>query len=225
MGRQASCLHPASGDDGMANEAMPVVQVQRQREVLMTAAEEIEGDPRSRGRVVDPPGDVAQVLGGSLQDGPAPGRAGLSRPTFGGSCRVGRSWDRLRSLWSIPFERGNGRFGVYLCDDCGSTVGVQVTVPRHLVHVAGPNNRSRFRSAGTLAEMPDLSDASDPPGRLCADVRQPQTCAATRTLVDRVKIATTTAALRATPPRPRTTEVLCSPLDLDQFREASPPAL
>src|ERR1019366_10537213 len=63
VGRQASCLHPASGDDGMANEAVPVVQVQRQREVLMTAAEEIEGDPRSRGRVVDPPGDVAQVLG------------------------------------------------------------------------------------------------------------------------------------------------------------------
>ena len=36
VGRQASCLHPASGDDGMANEAVPVVQVQRQREVWGT---------------------------------------------------------------------------------------------------------------------------------------------------------------------------------------------
>jgi hypothetical protein len=77
VGRQASCLHPASGDDGMPNEAVPVVQVQRQREVLMTAAEEIEGDPRSRGRLVDPSGGCCAGARGSLQDGPAPGRAGL----------------------------------------------------------------------------------------------------------------------------------------------------
>lgn len=82
VGRQASCLHPASGDDGMANEAVPVVQVQRQREVLMTAAEEIEGDPRSRGRVVDPSGDVAQVLGDRFR---------MARHPAGPGCRGQRS--------------------------------------------------------------------------------------------------------------------------------------
>jgi hypothetical protein len=51
--REASCLDPADGQDGRADQAMPVVQVERQRDVLTASAEQVSGELRSRGRPVD----------------------------------------------------------------------------------------------------------------------------------------------------------------------------
>jgi hypothetical protein len=42
--REVSSLDPADCDDGSADQAVPVVQVQRQRDVLTAAAEQVAGE-------------------------------------------------------------------------------------------------------------------------------------------------------------------------------------
>jgi hypothetical protein len=51
-GRQASCLDPVNGDDGVAEEWVPVVKVERQRDVFSAIAEKIVGELCRRGRIV-----------------------------------------------------------------------------------------------------------------------------------------------------------------------------
>ncbi len=78
--REASCLDPAGGDYGVADEAMPVVQVEGESDILPTAPEEIEGDLGCRGRVVDPSRDVELTVRDCLRVAGHPARPG-EQPT------------------------------------------------------------------------------------------------------------------------------------------------
>ena len=73
-GREAGCLDPADGDDGVADEAVTVVHVEDECHVLPAGAEQVPCDPRSRCRVVDPSGQVEPCLRYGVRVGRCPAR-------------------------------------------------------------------------------------------------------------------------------------------------------
>jgi len=62
VGGEPSRLDPADGDDGVPDEAVAVVHVEDERDILAVGAEQVPRDPCSRCRVVDPPGQVEPCL-------------------------------------------------------------------------------------------------------------------------------------------------------------------
>jgi hypothetical protein len=56
--REAGCLDPAGGKDRNADEAVLIVQVDRQRDVLPVMGEQVAGELGCRGGIVDPPREV-----------------------------------------------------------------------------------------------------------------------------------------------------------------------
>jgi hypothetical protein len=48
-------LDPANGDDGGADQAVLVVQIQRKRDGLTVMSKQVTSDLSCRGRVIDPP--------------------------------------------------------------------------------------------------------------------------------------------------------------------------
>ena len=70
--REPSCLHPTDSDDGRADESVPVVQVERQRDVLTVMAEKIASELRSRRRPVNSTRKVELRFGHSVRVADAP---------------------------------------------------------------------------------------------------------------------------------------------------------
>lgn len=56
--RKPSRLDQADGNDGVADDAMPVVEVECQRDVLYAVANKIAGEASCRNRIVDPAREV-----------------------------------------------------------------------------------------------------------------------------------------------------------------------
>jgi len=61
-GRETSCLSPADGNDGRADEPVPIVEVERQRDLLPVMAEKISGELSGCRRTVDPTGKSQRHL-------------------------------------------------------------------------------------------------------------------------------------------------------------------
>ena len=70
--REASCLNPADSNDGRADQTVPVVQVERQRDVFSVMAEQIASELRRSRRSVDPTGEVELRFGHSVRVADAP---------------------------------------------------------------------------------------------------------------------------------------------------------
>lgn len=66
IGSAESLLDPANGDDGMADEAVAVIEVERQGQVLTPATEQVPGKAGSACRVVDPTRESEPGLGDSV---------------------------------------------------------------------------------------------------------------------------------------------------------------
>jgi len=83
VGGEPSRLDPADGDDSMPDEAVAVVHVEDERDVLTAGAEEVPCDTCSRCRVVDPPGQVEPCLRHSVRVRRCPARASGQRSEEG----------------------------------------------------------------------------------------------------------------------------------------------
>ena len=79
-------MDPAGSDDGRADQAMPIVQVGRRRDVLTAMAAQVSGELRSRCRAVDPTRKVQLCVGHSVPVANDPSSAG-KRPDEVKGCR------------------------------------------------------------------------------------------------------------------------------------------
>jgi hypothetical protein len=60
-------LDPANGDNGRPDQAVPVVQIERQRDVLTVMSEQVTSDLCCCGRVIDPTREVEPCIGNSIR--------------------------------------------------------------------------------------------------------------------------------------------------------------